>query len=77
MNDIVTIISTVGFPIFSFLICGYALKYVYDKERKSLDDTIGKLAQLTEAVNHNSETVSRLVDEMNETKKEARNEQDS
>lgn len=77
MNDIVTIISTVGFPIFSFLICGYALKYVYDKERKSLDDTIGKLAQLTEAVNHNSETVSRLVDEMNENKKEARNEQDS
>lgn len=74
MNDIVTIISTVGFPIFSFLICGYALKYVYDKERSSLDDTIGKLAQLTEAVNHNSETVSRLVDEMNETKKEAINE---
>lgn len=74
MNDIVTIISTVGFPIFSFLICGYALKYVYDKERSSLDDTIAKLAQLTEAVNHNSETVSRLVDEMNETKKEAINE---
>lgn len=64
MNDMVNIISTVGFPIFSFLCCGYALKYVYDKERKSLDTTIEKISTLTEAVNHNSETLARLVDEI-------------
>lgn len=64
MSDIVQIISTVGFPIFSFLVCGYALKYVYDKERKSLDDTIEKIGTLTEAVNHNSETLARLIDEI-------------
>lgn len=62
MNDIVTIITTVGFPIFSFLVAGLALKYVYDRERKSLDDTISKLSDLTNAVNHNSEVLARFVD---------------
>lgn len=62
MNEIAQVISTIGFPIFSFLICGYALKYVYDKERRSLDDTIAKLSELTQAVNHNSEVLARLVD---------------
>ena len=66
MSDIAQIISTLGFPIFSASMMFMGMKYVYDKERKSLDDTIGKLASLTEAVNHNSETVSRLVDEMND-----------
>ena len=66
MDALVTAISTIGFPIVSFLLCGFALKYVYDKERGSLDKTIEKLSDLTQAVNHNSETISRLVDEMNE-----------
>lgn len=62
MNDLAAIISTIGFPIVSFLLCGIALKYVYDRERKSLDDTINKLSDLTNAVNHNSEVLARLVD---------------
>ena len=62
--DITQLISTVGFPIFSFIVAGLALKYVYDKERKSLDDTIAKLGDLTQAVNHNSEVISRMVDEI-------------
>ena len=66
MSDLVQIISTVGFPIFSFLLAGWGLKYVYDKERKSLDEAISRLNDLTQAVNHNSETLARLVDELNE-----------
>lgn len=62
MTEFTQIISTVGFPIFSFLLCGYALKYVYDKERNGLDNTIEKLTDLTSAVNHNSETIQRLID---------------
>jgi len=64
MNDIAQVISTIGFPIFSFLLCGYALKYVYDRERKSLDETIGKLGELTLAVEKNSETLRQLVIEI-------------
>lgn len=63
MSDVVQIISTIGFPIFSFLVTGLALKYVYDRERKSLDDTISKLSDLTNAVNHNSEVLARFVDD--------------
>ena len=66
MNDWAQIISTIGFPIFSFLLCGRALKYVYDKERKSLDDAITKLSDLTTAVNHNSEVLLRLSDRIEE-----------
>lgn len=66
--DITQLISTVGFPIFSFIVAGLALKYVYDKERKSLDDTIAKLGELTQAVNHNSEVLARVVDELNNAK---------
>lgn len=70
MTEFTQIISTVGFPIFSFLLCGYALKYVYDKERNSLDNTIEKLTDLTSAVNHNSETIQRLIDkEMDENER--------
>lgn len=66
--DFTNIISTLGFPIFAFIVCGLALKYVYDKERASLDKTIEKITDLTQAVNHNSETITRLVDEMNDRK---------
>lgn len=66
MQDIVTVISTVGFPIFSFLCCGFALKYVYDKERKSLDDTIDKLGAITMAVEKNSESIRELTAEIRE-----------
>lgn len=64
MNEVATIISTIGFPIFSFLICGYALKYVYDKERKSLDETIDKIGALTMAVEKNSEAIKDLAAEI-------------
>ena len=64
MNEIAQIISTIGFPIFSFLLCGYALKYVYDKERKSLDDAIQKLGELTMAVEHNSEAIRDLTKDL-------------
>ena len=64
MNEIAQIISTVGFPIFSFLLCGYALKYVYDNEGKSLDDAIQKLGELTMAVEHNSEAIRDLTKDL-------------
>ena len=64
MNDIVQIISTVGFPIFSFLLCGAGLKYVYDKERTSLDAAIDKIGNLTLAVEKNSEAIRDLASEI-------------
>lgn len=65
-SDLVNIISTIGFPIFSFLLCGAALKYVYDRERKSLDEAINKIGSLTMAVEDNSEAIRDLTAKMNE-----------
>lgn len=66
--DIAQLISTVGFPIVSFLLCGFALKYVYDhegaKSDKLVDENMKRLEDLTQAVNHNSETIARLVDKL-------------
>ena len=62
--EVAQIISTVGFPIFSFLLCGKALKYVYDKERQSLDNAIQKLGDLTMAVEHNSEAIRDLTENL-------------
>lgn len=64
MNEIVQVISTVGFPIFSFLLCGAGLKYVYDKERASLDAAIEKIGNLTLAVEKNSEAIRDLAGEI-------------
>lgn len=66
IDNIIQIINGVGFPIFSFIACGFALKYVYDRERKSLDVTIDKLGALTLAVNNNSESIRELTAEIRE-----------
>ena len=62
--DYVNLIQSVGFPIFAFIICGFALKYVYDRERKSLDETIDKIGALTMAVEHNSEALRDLAQQI-------------
>ena len=61
--DTIQIISTVGFPIFSFLVCGIALKYVYDH-------SINEISKLTEAINQNTITLTKLVDDFNNNKEE-------
>lgn len=71
--DVVNIISSVGFPIFSFLCCGFALKYVYDKERTSLDSTIDKIGSLTLAVEKNSEAIRDLASKIGGDKDELTN----
>ena len=70
MNDIATIISTIGFPIVSFLIAAYFIKYTYDKTAEANKDAMEKIGQLAEAVNHNSEVLVNLVDEIREHSKE-------
>lgn len=69
MNDVITAITTVGFPIVACMGCFWvfikALKYLYDHERQNLIDTIEKIGQLTLAVEKNSEAIRDLVIELN------------
>ena len=70
MTELVQIISTVGFPIVSFLIAAYFIKYTYDKATESNKEAMDKIGALAEAVNHNSEVLVTLVDEIRDSKKE-------
>ena len=70
MTELVQIISTVGFPIVSFLIAAYFIKYTYDKTTESNKEAMDKIGALAEAVNHNSEVLVTLVDEIRDSKKE-------
>lgn len=71
MEDIASIVSTVGFPIVSFLISAYFIKYTYDKQierEKQQDEKEEKhwqeLSKLTEAVNENSSAIRELIGEI-------------
>jgi len=64
MTDIMQIISTVGFPIFSFLICAYGLKYSYDKSLEQNKNNIDTLTELSKSINHNTEVLTELVAEV-------------
>lgn len=68
MNDVASIISTVGFPIVSFLISAYFIKYSYDKQldkdRQSderEDRHWEEISKLTAAVNNNTEVLRDFV----------------
>lgn len=61
MTDIASLISSVGFPIVSFLLAGYFIKYIFDKYTTSIQ-------QLTEAVNHNTLTLTKLVENIDNIK---------
>lgn len=73
MSDIASLVSTVGFPIVSFLIAGYFIKYTYDKsyEKDSLRDEREEehwksLSELTQAVSENSTAIRELIQEVRE-----------
>lgn len=64
MNDVVQIISTVGFPIVSFLIAAYFIKYTYDKTAEANKEAMEKIGELAEAVNNNTVVLTHLVEKI-------------
>lgn len=68
MDNISTIISSIGFPIVSFLISAYFIKYTYDRtleKDKEANEREEKhweeISKLTTAVNNNTIVLSELV----------------
>lgn len=64
MNDIITAISTVGFPIVSFLICAWFIKYSYDRSMNANEKALEKIGTLADAINRNTITLAELVEEL-------------
>ena len=68
MSDIVTIISTVGFPIAACVIMGWFIKYTTDMNNKNLNqmrtEQLDQIKIMTDAVNNNTKVVQQLVDKL-------------
>lgn len=59
--DWIQAVSTVGFPICSFLIAAYFIKYSYDKSNEMFSQSIDKIGKLANAVNNNTMVLTELV----------------
>lgn len=68
MNDIVTIISTVGFPIAACIGMGWFVKYQTDLNNKNLNqmrtEQLDQIKIMTNAVNNNTKALQQLVDRL-------------
>lgn len=66
MNDIVSIISAVGFPIVAAIGCGYFVKWQYEQNLKQMDEMRKEhkeeVSKMTEALNNNTIALNRLID---------------
>lgn len=67
MPEIITAISQVGFPICSFLIASYFIKYSYDKSNDMYTQSIDKIGKLANAVNNNTLVLTELVEKINKS----------
>lgn len=66
MNDIVSIISAVGFPIVAAIGCGYFVKWQYEQNLKQTEEMRKEhreeVQKMTEAINNNNTLLQRLLD---------------
>lgn len=68
MNDIVSIISAVGFPIVAAISCGYFVKWQYEQNQKQVDqmrqEHKEEVNKMTEALNNNTLALQKLIDKL-------------
>ena len=68
MNDIVSIISAVGFPIVAAIGCGYFVKWQYEQNQKQNDEMRKEykeeVSKMTEALNNNTLALQKLIDKL-------------
>lgn len=64
VQDLITAIGSVGFPIVAFFVSAYALKYAFDYSMKQQEKAFDEIANLTEAVNNNTKVLTMLVEKI-------------
>jgi ribosomal protein L9 len=66
MNDVVQIISAVGFPIVAAIGCAYFVKWQYEQNQKQIEEMRKEhkeeAQKMTEALNNNTLVIQKLVD---------------
>lgn len=73
MSDIVSIISSVGFPIVACLGLGWYVKYMTDQNNKEVADMRKEhqeeINKVTEALNNNTLALQKLCDKLEREEK--------
>ena len=68
IQDIVGIVSSVGFPILACGAMAWYVKYANDQHSKQLDEIMtqhkDEIAKVTEALNNNTLAITKLCDKM-------------
>lgn len=68
INAISDIISTIGFPIVCFLMCGWYVKYREDKNDEKFDKLNSQhdeeTKRMTDALNNNTMALQKLADKL-------------
>lgn len=68
VNSIVTIISSLGFPIVACVGMGWFVKYTTDLHNKDMKEEreshSAEVKQITEAINNNTIVMERLIDKL-------------
>ena len=76
MNEIVQVISAVGFPIVAAIVaaigCGYFVKWQYEQNAKANDELRKEhkeeVSKMTEALNNNTLALQKLIDKLGDDK---------
>ena len=68
MNEVVSIISAVGFPIVAAVGCGYFVKWQYEQNQKQIEEMRKEHKEeggkMTEALNNNTLALQKLIDKI-------------
>ena len=68
MNEIATLISTVGFPIAACVGMGWFVKYQTDNNNKTMADLRAEQAEqnntMLKAINNNTKALQELIDKL-------------
>lgn len=68
MNDIVSIISAVGFPIVAAIGCGYFVKWQYEQNQKQVEamrqEHKEEVQNMTKAIENNTLALTRLIEKI-------------
>lgn len=68
LQEVMTAITTVGFPIVMCLACAWYIKYTNDKQREEVnrlnDQHAAEMNAVTQAINNNTIAITRLTERL-------------
>ena len=66
VNGIISVVSSLGFPVACCGVVGWYVKYISDKNREQLDKIMDQhqteMKEVTQALNNNTLAITRLTD---------------